>query len=95
VANEISGVGGKYVAGGLPISGKASVADVNNYFLDAADVVIGPAATVNYRYGIVFADSGNPATSEIRAQIDFIDDQIVTNGTSTIIWNVLGIIYVS
>jgi hypothetical protein len=95
VANEISDSGGKYTAGGVAVSGKASVADGNNYYLDAADVSIGNGASLNYRYGILFQDTGNQATSKIRAQVDFVTDQIVVNGTSTIQWNALGIIYLS
>ena len=95
VANEISDLGGKYTPGGVAVSGKASVADANNYYLDAADVAIGPGASLNYRYGVLFQDTGNQATSKIRAQVDFIDDQIVVKGTSTIQWNALGIIYLS
>jgi len=94
-ANEIVDVGGVYTAGGVAIAGKASVADGNNYYLDATDKVIGTGATLNYRYGILFQDTGNPATSKIRAQIDFVTDQIVVNGTSTIKWNALGIIYLT
>lgn len=95
VANEIVDTGGIYTAGGVAISGKASVADGNNYYLDATDKTIGPGATLNYRYGVLFQDTGNQATSKIRAQIDFIDDQIVVKGTSTIQWSALGIIYLS
>lgn len=93
--NEIVDSGGIYTAGGVAIAGKASVAHGNNYYLDATDKVIGTGATLNYRYGVLFQDTGNPATSKIRAQIDFVTDQIATNGTSTIKWNALGIIYVS
>jgi len=95
VAKEITDSGGIYTTGGVSLAGKASVADSNNYYLDATDMVIGPGATLNYRYGILFKDTGNQATSPIRAQIDFVIDQVVTNGTSTIQWNILGIIYVS
>jgi len=84
-----------YVAGGIPVVGKASVADSNNYYLDSMDVIIGPGTTLNYRYGILYKDTGNQATSPIRAQIDFLTDQIVVNGTSTIRWDTLGIIYVN
>lgn len=94
-ANEIVDTGGIYTAGGVAIAGKASTIDGSNYFLDATDKVIGPGATLNYRYGVLFQDTGNPATSKIRAQIDFLTNQIVSNGTSTIQWNALGIIYVS
>lgn len=87
-----TGVIPAYTAGGVPVSGKASVANGNNYFLDATDVGIGPGATINYRYGILFSNAG---LLPIRAQIDFVTDQIVVNGTSTIQWNALGIIYIS
>jgi hypothetical protein len=95
VAKEIVDTGGIYTAGGVAVAGKASVADGNNYYLDATNQVIGPGSTISYRYGILYKDTGNQATSPIRAQIDFISDQIVTNGTSTIQWNVLGIIYLT
>ena len=94
-ANEVSDSGVVYLAGGPVIAGKVSVADVNNYYLDATDQNIGPGSTISYRYGIIYKDTGNPATSPIRAQIDFVIDQIVVNGTSTIQWNALGIIYLS
>jgi hypothetical protein len=95
VANEISDNGGKYTAGGVLISGKVSLENGNNYALDATDVVIGTGANLNYRYGILFAFTGVQATEKIRVQIDFLTNQIVVNGTSTITWNALGIIYVS
>jgi hypothetical protein len=95
VANEIVDSGGKYTAGGVAVSGNASVADGNNYFLDASNVIIGTGANLNYLYGILFQDTGNQATSKIRAQIDFGVPQIVVYGTSTIQWNALGIIYLS
>ena len=95
VANEIVDTGGVYTAGGVAIAGKASVANGNNYYLDATDGSIGPESTVIFRYGILYKNTGNLATSPIRAQIDFLHDQSVVNGTSTIVWNALGIIYVS
>ena len=97
VSKEIvdTGIIPSYTAGGVAVSGKASVANGNNYFLDATDVVIGPGATINYLYVILFKDTGIQATSPIRVQIDLGIDQIVVNGTSTIQWNPVGIIYVS
>ena len=96
-ANEIGATTG-YAAGGVSVAGKESKADplsTNNYFIDADDQVIGPGASLNYRYGILYKDTGNPATSPIRAQIDFETNQIVSSGTSTIQWNSLGLIYIS
>jgi hypothetical protein len=93
--NEIGDTGGKYTAGGVAVAGKVSLENGNNYALDATDVTIGTGANLTYRYGILFKDTGIQATSPIRAQIDFLTNQIVVNGTSTIQWNALGIIYVS
>jgi hypothetical protein len=95
-ANEISDTGGIYVAGGPTIApGSKSVQpDGNNYYLDVGDLSIGPGSNLNYRYAVAYKNTGNPATSPIRAQVDFLTDQIVTNGTSTIQWNALGLLYV-
>jgi len=97
--NEIVDEGDVYTSGGIPLQGLAAVADPNepnNYFLDANDVRIGPGATITYKYGIIYRDMGtsNPSVNPIKAHIDFIEDQIVSNGISTINWNQLGIIYV-
>jgi hypothetical protein len=96
-ANEIVDANSIYTPGGMPLSGLVQSYDPllpNNAFLYASDLSIGPGASLNYRYGIVFKNTGNQATSVIRAQIDFLEDQIVTRGTSVIKWNDLGIIYV-
>jgi hypothetical protein len=95
VANEIGDTGGKYTTGGVAVAGKVSLENGNNYALDATDIVIGTGANLTYRYGILFVSTGNQATEKIRAQIDFLANQIVVNGTSTIQWNALGIIYIS
>jgi hypothetical protein len=93
-AHEILATGG-YALGGVAVAGKASVADGNNYFLDVDNTIIGPAATLNFTFAVLYQDSGNPATSKIRAIIEFAGAQVVTNGTSTITWNALGIIYLT
>lgn len=100
VINEIVDAGDAYTAGGVAVNGKVSTPDPNvpdNYFLDAEDLKIGPGATLTYRYGILYKDmgTGNHGINPIKAHIDFLEDQVVENGISTIIWNVLGIIYVS
>jgi hypothetical protein len=85
----------KYIAGGVTLTGKAGTYDTINAFLDAIDVSIGPGSSLRYRYGIVYKDTGNPATSPIRVQIDFKEDQVIINGNSTIQFNALGFIYVA
>lgn len=99
-AKEIVDTGGIYTAGGVIVTGRVAVehnpsAGVYNYYLDLDDKVIGPGATLNYRYGILYKSEVLAATAKIRATIDFLTDQIVVNGTSTIKWNTLGIIYIS
>jgi hypothetical protein len=96
--NEIVDSGGVYPAGGVPIAGKMQQYDPlnpNNAYLDADNTVIGPGTTITFKYIIVYQqNSGNPATSKIRCQIEFGADQVITNGTVVIQWNSLGIIYV-
>ena len=87
---------GPYPAEGMPLTGVVQTYDGNNAFLDAADMSIGPNATLAYRYGCIYSfEGGSLSTSPIICIIDFVTNQIVTNGTSTIMWNTLGIIYVS
>lgn len=87
---------GAYPAEGVLLSGKVQGYDDNNAFLDASNISIGPATTINYRYGVVYALKGaSLSTSPIRCIIDFGSDQIITNGTTVIEWNALGIIYVT
>ena len=95
VANQVV-ASGDYVAGGHAVTLVATPtpdpAATNNYFLDASDVVIGPNTTLTFKYGVLY----NTANNKILAQIDFgAVDQAVVNGTSTIQWAALGIIYVS
>lgn len=92
-SNEITDSGAVYVAGGIALTGKIGSYDSLNAFLDANDLSIGPNSTLNYRWGVLYKNTGNPATSPIRAHIDFLTNQIITNGTSTIQWNALGIVY--
>jgi len=100
VTNEIIDPGNIYVAGGVVIEGLSAKADpnnLNNYFLDGNDVTIGPRATLDYRFGIIYRDmgTGNHAINPIKAQIDFLKDEIIINGISTIVWNAVGIIYIA
>lgn len=87
---------GGYPADGVPLTGLVQSYDGNNVFLDANDISIGPNATLAYRYGCVYSyNAMGLSVSPVLCIIDFVTNQIVTNGTSTILWNTLGIIYVS
>lgn len=100
VINEIIDDGNIYTAGGLALQNKVAFADPNNpndYFLDADDIRIGPGSTLTYRFGVIYQDmgTGNHGVNPIKGHIDFLFDQKIVNGITTIIWNQLGIIYVS
>ena len=100
VGNEVIDANDIYTAGGVDIVNMVASPDPalpNNYFLDADNVTIGPGTTITYRHGIIYEDmgTGNQAINPIRAEIDFIEEQVITDGISIIIWNDLGIIYVS
>lgn len=95
IANEITDTGGVYTAGGIAVTGKVAIVDGDNYSLDMTDIAIGPHTTINYRWGILAKNTGNQATSPIRAHVDFKGNQVISNGLSTIKWNALGIMYVS
>lgn len=96
VANEVSDPGGNYVAGGIALSNITSQYDGNNAYLDADNIEIGPGSTFTYRWGVLYSKTGGTgqATYKIRAHVDFLANQVVSNGTTLIQWNALGIIYV-
>jgi hypothetical protein len=100
-AKEITDSNGVYVAGGIPVPSLVALENGNDYYLDGPDVSIGPGANLNYRFGALYTKTGGSSNADyrIRAQIDFDPvtylNQIVTNGTSVIRWNSLGIILVS
>ena len=101
ITHEITDSNGVYVTGGVPVPSLEALANGNDYYLDGPDVSIGPGANLNYRYGALYTTKNGVSNADyrIRALIDFDPvtflNQIVTNGTSVIRWNSLGIILVS
>jgi len=91
--NEAVDYGGNYIAGGMVLSNLSSNYSGLNAFADADDVAIGPGSTIRYRWGVIYKKTATPGSSPIRAQVDFKEDQVITNGLSTIQWNTLGIIF--
>jgi len=95
-ANEVVDPSGVYAAGGFKLTGNAAGYDGNNAYLDfTGNPAIGPGAYLDYLYIAIYVNTGNPATSRILCIIDLVLNQTVTNGTSTITWNTLGIIYIT
>jgi len=100
IVNEVVDSNNVYTTGGVVLSNMVASPDPalpNNYFLDADNVTIGPGTSITYRHGIIYEDmgTGNQAINPIRAEVDFIEEQEITDGITIIIWNDLGIIYVS
>ncbi|AVX31788.1 hypothetical protein CTH_2245 [Carboxydocella thermautotrophica] len=87
---EVTGTG--YTAGGQVLAGKTITYDAvnNKVVLDAADVTW-PNATITARYAVIYADTGNPATSPLLGYVDFGQDVSSTNGNFTIAWDAAGI----
>lgn len=98
VANEVIDSGNIYTAGGVSLSNASCKPDPNdesNYFLDADDITLGPGTTISYRYVVVYRDmgTGNHAVNPIIAQLDALEEQVITNGINTIIFDALGLVY--
>jgi len=96
VANEVSDSGAVYVAGGVALSNVTTQYSGNNAYLDADNLQVGPGTTITYRWGVLYTKTGGSsnASYRIRAHIDFLTNQVVSNGTTLIQWNALGIMYV-
>lgn len=96
VGEEVSDSGGVYTAGGVQLQNVTSQYDTNNAYLDADNVQIGPNSTMTYRWGILYTKTNGTgqATYRIRAHVDFLANQVVSNGTTLIQWNAVGILYV-
>jgi len=95
-ANEVTDPGGVYIAGGFKLNGAVAGYDGNNAYLDfTSNPAIGPGAYLDYQYIAIYVNTSNPATSRILCIINMGTNQTVTNGTSTIAWNDLGVIYIT
>lgn len=90
-ANEV-GASGTYSAGGITLTITGSTDDTDNEgVMDAADASV-TSATITARYGVVYKDTGTPATSPIIAVIDFGSNQTSTAGTFALAFAAEGIL---
>lgn len=89
--SEVS-ASGTYSAGGITLTITGSTDDTDNEgVMDAADVSV-TSATITARYGVVYKDTGTPATSPIIAVIDFGSNQTSTAGTFALAFAAEGIL---
>lgn len=93
--NDISGevVGTGYTAGGQALGSKTvTQVDASNWSIfDAADPSW-PSSTLTARRGILYNDTGTPATSALIACVDFGSNQSTSLSTFTIPFNADGIL---
>ena len=90
-ANEVAN-SGTYSAGGITLTITGSTDDTDNEgVMDATDASV-TSATITARYGVIYKDSGTPATSPIIAVIDFGSNQTSTAGTFALAFAAEGIL---
>ena len=91
ITNEVVGTG--YVAGGQALTTKSVVVDNTNDLakFDADDVTWG-TSTITARAGILYKDTGTPATSTLIAYFDFVSDKSSSAGDFTVSWDSNGIL---
>jgi hypothetical protein len=89
-ADEASGTG--YTAGGQTLANQAWAKDVanNRAYLDG-DNISWPASSIVARYGVLYKDTGTPATSPLIALIDFGADKQSVSSTFLIEFDSTGI----
>lgn len=91
ITNETSGTG--YTAGGMALASKTVTQDnTNNRATFDANDVSWPNSSVTARYGVLYKDTGNAATSPLIALIDFLEDKVTSLSTFTVPWNAEGIL---
>jgi hypothetical protein len=91
-ANEITGPG--YTAGGLALAGKSTPynAAQDRTDLVAADSTWGPGATFDAGFAVVY-DNTHPSKI-VWSIVDFEGTKSVNNGTLTIDWATVGLLYI-
>jgi hypothetical protein len=91
ITNEVVGAG--YTADGAEITTKTVTQDdANDQGVFNGDDVAWAASTITARAGIIYKDTGNPATAPLIRYVDFGEDKTTTGTTFTITWNATGIL---
>lgn len=92
-ANEIPN-GNGYTTGGIALSSRTLTADTTNkkVKLSAANLQW-PAATISARYGVVYYNTGDPATSTLLKLIDFLALKVSGGGGNfNLTWDANGVL---
>ena len=78
--------GTNYTQGGVALASPA-FSGTTTVLFDATDTSWTTATITDARYGIIYKDTGNDATSPLIGYIDFGENKSVTAGTFTIQWS--------
>jgi len=90
ITSEAVGVG--YTAGGKLLTTKAVTQDnTNDEGNFNADDVIWSVSDITARGGVLYKDTGDPATSPLMAYFDFGSDVVSSGGDFTVQWTIKGI----
>lgn len=91
VTSEVSGTG--YPAGGFILTNKIKTYDgaTNTVKYDADDIEVSNA-NFTARWGVIYKDTGNQATSPVIAYIDFGGDIVAADVPFLVRWNADGIL---
>lgn len=92
ITNEVVGAG--YTLGGANITSPTVTLSGATAVFDAADVTWA-SSTITARGAVIYRNVGTSATDSLIGYIDFVSDQISSNGNFTIQWNAAGILVLS
>lgn len=92
--NEVSGTG--YTAGGATLGTKTVTQDNTDDegVFDAADISW-PSSSITARYGVLYKDTGTPATSPIIGVFDFGEDKTSDAGDFNVTINAEGLLNIN
>lgn len=93
ITNEVPGTG-NYTSGGQSVANQTVTQDDTDDegVFDGDDISWANSTIANARYGIIYQDTGTPATSLLIAALDFVSDQSTSNTEFKITWNAEGIV---
>lgn len=92
VTNEVTGTG--YTAGGITLTSPTVTVVGSTAVFDANDVTWSNS-TITARGAVIYKSTGTASNDNLIGYIDFVTDQISSNGNFTIQWNAGGILVLS
>lgn len=92
ITNQVTGAG--YTAGGETLGTKAIVLDGAVSRFTAANITWA-ASTITARGAVIYKDTGVASNDPVIGYLDFVTDQVSSNGDFTIQWSANGVLTLS